>query len=89
MGSVPEELRTLGDNPSPSHSALVSLYDGVSMTEKHMQSIMGRFGISKISPLGEKVDPNRHDIKVNLPAGGGACCAGDECLRWLPHHLLA
>lgn len=84
MGSVPAELRTLGDNPSPSHTALVSLYEGVNMTEKQMQSIMGRFGISKIDPLGEKVDPNRHDIKVNLPAGGGACCAGpDECLRCL------
>jgi molecular chaperone GrpE len=78
MGSVPEELRTLGEDPSPSDTALVSLYDGVNMTEKQMQSIMGRFGISKIDPLGEKVDPNRHDVKVNLPAGGGACCVDNE-----------
>ena len=83
MDSVPEELRTLGENPSPSDTALVSLYDGVNMTEKQMQSIMGRFNISKIDPLGEKVDPNRHDVKVNLPAGGGACGVDNEWLRWL------
>jgi molecular chaperone GrpE len=82
MDSVPEELRKMGEEPSPSATALVSLYDGVSMTEKQMQSIMGRFGISKVDPLGEKVDPNRHDVKVNLPAGSGACdCASDTDTR--------
>ena len=54
-----------------SDSALVSLYEGVNMTEASMQSILRRFGIEKVDPLGEAVDPNRHDVKVNLPAGSG------------------
>ena len=73
MGTVPEDMRTLGEEPSASETALVSLYEGVNMTEKQMQSIMGRFSIVKIDPLGETLDPNRHDVKVNLPAGSGAC----------------
>ena len=71
--SVPEALRSLEgkEEPSDSDSALVSLYEGVNMTEASMQSILRRFGIEKVDPLGEAVDPNRHDVKVNLPAGSG------------------
>jgi molecular chaperone GrpE len=88
MGTVPEAMRMLGEDPSGSETALVSLYEGVNMTEKQMQSIMGRFGIKKIDPLGEKLDPNRHDVKVNLPAGSGACSESGCPLSVPPPPLL-
>ena len=37
------------------------------MTEAAMQNILGRHDIVKFEPLGEKVDPNLHDVKVNIP----------------------
>lgn len=52
--SVPkDEVRT--------NSALKALFDGVTMTEKQLQTIFRRHGIVQINPVGERFDPNQHD----------------------------
>lgn len=52
--SVPkDEVRT--------NSALKALFDGVTMTEKQLQTIFRRHGIVQINPIGERFDPNQHD----------------------------
>lgn len=44
-----------------SNAALKSLFEGVQMTEKQLQSIFRRHGIVQINPIGEKFNPNEHD----------------------------
>jgi molecular chaperone GrpE len=68
--SVPECYREPSDGAgadAESCKALVDLYKGVNMTEAAMQSILGRYDITKFEPIGEKVDPNLHDVKVSMP----------------------
>ena len=44
-----------------SNAALRSLFEGVQMTEKQLQTIFRRHGIVPINPIGEKFNPNEHD----------------------------
>lgn len=51
-----------------------SLISGVEMTAKEMQNVFQKHGIKKISPLGEKFDPNYHQAMFEIehnehPAG--------------------
>lgn len=39
---------------------LKSLFEGVSMTEKQLQTVFRRHGIIQINPIGQKFDPNEH-----------------------------
>jgi molecular chaperone GrpE len=68
--SVPEQYRKLnGEDGEPDGAlkALVSFYEGVNMTEAAMQTILNRYDVVKFVPLDEKVDPELHDIKLNMP----------------------
>ena len=38
-----------------------NFFDGIVLTEKSLQQVFGRHGITKFDPLGEKFDPNKHD----------------------------
>lgn len=56
----------------PSH--IKSLISGVEMTAKEMLNVFEKHGIKKISPLGEKFDPNYHQAMFEVehkdhPAG--------------------
>jgi len=44
-----------------SNQPLKSLFEGVTMTEKQLQTIFRRHGIVQINPIGEKFNPNEHD----------------------------
>lgn len=55
VDSVPKETVKSTDNP-----VLKSLYEGVSMTEKQLQTVFRRHGIIQINPVGQKFDPNEH-----------------------------
>lgn len=39
---------------------LKSLYEGVCMTEKQLQSVFRRHGLASINPVGQKFNPNEH-----------------------------
>lgn len=43
---------------------------GVEMVAKELDSIFQRHGITRITALGEKVDPNRHQAMLEIEGGG-------------------
>jgi molecular chaperone GrpE len=45
---------------------MVSLYEGVSMTERVMLTALGKFGVAEIATVGEKVDLKFHDVKFAM-----------------------
>ncbi|MEM8935046.1 MAG: nucleotide exchange factor GrpE [Pseudomonadota bacterium] len=44
------------------------LIDGVRMTEKELLSTLERHGVIRISPAGEKFDPNMHQAVAQIPS---------------------
>ncbi|CAD5214960.1 unnamed protein product [Bursaphelenchus okinawaensis] len=48
-------------------SNLKNLYDGVNMTSTVLQKTFARHGLKKVSPEGEKFDPNLHDAVFQVP----------------------
>jgi molecular chaperone GrpE len=66
---VPIEFRTRpegDDDPSELVKSMVSLYEGVSMTERVMMTALGKFGVAEIASVGEKVDLKFHDVKFAM-----------------------
>ena len=54
-----------------------SLIEGVELTARDLQTALGRHGVTKLEPLGEKFDPNFHQAMFeapdeNVPAGAVA-----------------
>jgi molecular chaperone GrpE len=59
--SVPAEAGASAD------SSLKSLIEGVELTARDLQSALGRHGVAKLEPLGEKFDPNFHQAMYEAP----------------------
>jgi len=47
--------------------ALKTLLEGVEMTEREMINALGKHGVTKIDPEGEKFDPNFHQAMFEIP----------------------
>lgn len=60
LDAIPAELR--GDD------RLKGLVAGIEATAKELHSVFERNGISRISALGEKLDPNRHQAMIEIPS---------------------
>ena len=39
---------------------------GVEMTEKELQSVLGRHGVSRVESVGQKLDPNKHQAMIEV-----------------------
>jgi molecular chaperone GrpE len=61
LGAVPAEWREVADG------ALKALLDGVEMTEREMDRLMEKHGISRILAKGERFDPHRHQAMFEVP----------------------
>ncbi len=61
LDSVPTEARHSVDGP------LKALIEGVELTERDFLATLGRFGVKKLEPLGQKFDPNMHQAMFELP----------------------
>ncbi len=59
--SLPDEARASAD------SALKGLIEGVELTTRDLTSALGRHGVKKLEPLGEKFDPNFHQAMFEAP----------------------
>ena len=53
LESIPAERRESDD-------AVKAIADGIEMTAREFEAVLGRFGITKIDPLGDKFDYNLH-----------------------------
>ena len=60
LEAVPVEAKS-------SNAGLASLVEGVEMTERTMLSTLERHGVKKLSPEGEKFDPNFHEAIFKVP----------------------
>jgi molecular chaperone GrpE len=58
--SVPQEA-------AEDDERLKTLIDGVELTEKELLSVFERHHIVKLEPLGEKLDPHRHEAMYEVP----------------------
>ena len=47
---------------------LAKLVDGVSATEKNLLSVLEKNGVKKLDPLGQKFDPNFHEVLFEMDA---------------------
>jgi molecular chaperone GrpE len=61
LESFPAEERAVAD------TALKALIEGVELTERDLQAALGRHGVTKLSPEGEKFDPNFHQAMYEIP----------------------
>ncbi|MDI6027341.1 nucleotide exchange factor GrpE [Corticibacterium sp. UT-5YL-CI-8] len=61
IDAVPAELRAAGE------AGLTALVEGVEMTERSMLTTLERHGVKKLSPEGEKFDPNFHQAMFEVP----------------------
>lgn len=44
-----------------------ALLDGVELTERELIKVMGKHGIARIEPQGQKFDPNLHQAMMEIP----------------------
>lgn len=58
LGAVPAEVRE--------QEAVKSLIAGVEMTEKALMEAFAKHGIQRIDPLGQKLDPHRHEAMMEV-----------------------
>ena len=59
------------DDPSAmSKEGLAALVNGMKMTEKELLTVFERNGVKRISPVGERFDPNVHQAIAQVPGGG-------------------
>jgi molecular chaperone GrpE len=61
LGAMPE------DPAAASPETLSAIVAGVKMTDKELLSVLERHGVKKISPKGEKFDPNLHQAVAQAP----------------------
>lgn len=61
LDALPEDAAQDADD------TVKTLLEGVAMTEREMQNALGKHGIKKIDPEGEKFDPNFHQAMFEVP----------------------
>eukprot|EP01050_Picozoa_sp_SAG11_P013241 SAG11_NODE_1534_length_4732_cov_1.778545_1_plen_202_part_00 len=65
---VPAEFREApAEEATELEKSMSSLYTGVTLTETVLLKALGKFDVIKFDPVGEKVDPNLHDVKMTIP----------------------
>lgn len=61
IDAIPPEARAAAD------AGLMTLIEGVEMTERSMLSALERHGVRKLEPVGQKFDPNFHQAMFEVP----------------------
>jgi molecular chaperone GrpE len=61
LAVLPAETRETADG------TLRSLIDGIEMTEREMQRLLGKHGVKPIEAEGQKFDPHRHQAMFEVP----------------------
>eukprot|EP00545_Synedropsis_sp_CCMP1620_P006148 CAMPEP_0119017804 /NCGR_PEP_ID=MMETSP1176-20130426/17743_1 /TAXON_ID=265551 /ORGANISM="Synedropsis recta cf, Strain CCMP1620" /LENGTH=250 /DNA_ID=CAMNT_0006971639 /DNA_START=17 /DNA_END=769 /DNA_ORIENTATION=+ len=63
LQAVPEDLR----KDTESHPVLVTLYEGIEMTEAGLNKALTMNGLVRYGEIGEKFDPNQHEALFEYP----------------------
>lgn len=64
LAMVPAEKLATKDEASQD---LINLYDGLKMTEKILMQTLAKHGLERLSPEGEKFNPNEHEATFMAP----------------------
>lgn len=59
--TLPQEARDTADGP------MKSLIEGIEMTEREMQRLLGKHGVTPIEAEGQKFDPHKHQAMFEVP----------------------
>jgi molecular chaperone GrpE len=59
--TLPAEARETAD------ASMTSLIDGIEMTEREMQRLLAKHGVTPIEAEGQKFDPHRHQAMFEVP----------------------
>jgi len=75
VSSLARDLLTVADNLRRALDAMPEgmrdgIFTGVEATERELLGILSRNGIQKIDPLGQKFDPNLHEVLFEVPGSG-------------------
>lgn len=60
LASVPTEARK-------GEIGIRTLIEGVELTERELQNVLAKHGIRKLTPVGERFDPNVHEALFEVP----------------------
>ena len=60
MQALDDELRAKADE------ATKALLEGVELTERELSIVLEKHGVTKVEPLGQKFDPNRHQAMYEI-----------------------
>ncbi|KAG7724980.1 hypothetical protein KL933_004413 [Ogataea haglerorum] len=63
-------LNAVKDETLKSNQEVAQLYEGVKMTRDVFEKTLARHGLSKIDPVDERFDPNRHEATFQAPVEG-------------------
>jgi molecular chaperone GrpE len=61
LDAIPDEAKAAGD------AGFTALIEGVELTERAMLGALERHGVKKLTPEGEKFDPNFHQAMFEVP----------------------
>src|SRR5690554_455131 len=60
-------IESVGPEAAAEDERLNSLRVGVEMTEKGLLDTLAKHGVARIDPLGERLDPHRHEAMMEMP----------------------
>ena len=78
--SIPERALQEKDNPH-----LVSLYNGVKLTEAQLQKVLKKNGVDQINPLGQMFDPVYHEAMFEVEGDKPGTVAHVTLLGYILH----
>jgi len=61
-------LEAIPADQRSSNEQLKTIYEGVEATERELLRVFEKNGITKIEPLGQKFDPNLHEVIFEIPS---------------------
>ena len=61
LQALPDDMADSADD------AVKTLLEGVEMTQREMLNALGKYGVTKLEPEGEKFDPNFHQAMFEVP----------------------
>ena len=62
--------RAIVNTSAEAREAAKGLFEGVELTARDLQTALGRHGVKKLEPQGEKFDPNFHQAMFEAPDEG-------------------
>jgi molecular chaperone GrpE len=68
MLSIADNLRRALDAVPQDQRTGNAIYEGVEATERELLRILEKNGIVRIDPMGQKFDPNLHEVMFEIPA---------------------